>query len=109
MTVIGWIQILIYCAIVAALVVPLGGYMTRVFNGERTLLSPVLRPVEAGLYWLGGVDERREQHWVTFTVSMLLPRRRLPNPVCADALAGGTAIQSSRAVGGGSRPLLQHR
>ena len=71
MTVIGWIQILVYCAIVIALVVPLGGYMTRVFNGERTLLSPVLRPVEAGLYWLGGVDEKREQHWVTFTVSML--------------------------------------
>src|SRR5262245_50346233 len=71
MTVIGWIQILLYCAIVAALVVPLGGYMTRVFNGERAFLSPVLRPVEAGLYWLGGVDARREQHWVTYTVSML--------------------------------------
>src|SRR5262245_25429664 len=71
MTVIGWMQILVFCAIVAALVVPLGGYMTRVFNGERTFLSPVLRPVEAGLYWLGGVDEKREQHWVTYTVSML--------------------------------------
>src|SRR4029453_10844238 len=71
MTVIGWVQILVYCAIVAALVVPLGGYMTRVFNGERTLLSPVLRPGEAGLYRLGGVDEKREQHWVTYTVSML--------------------------------------
>ena len=58
MTVIGWIQILLFCAIVAALVVPLGAYMTRVFNGERTFLSPVLRPVEAGLYWLGGVDEK---------------------------------------------------
>ena len=57
MTVIGWIQILLFCAVVAALVVPLGGYMTRVFNGERTFLSPVLRPVEAGLYWIGGVDE----------------------------------------------------
>src|ERR1700756_4746189 len=72
MTVIGWIQILLYCAIVAALVVPLGGYMTRVFNGERTFLSPVLRPVEAALYRIGGVDERREQHWVSYTVAMLL-------------------------------------
>jgi potassium-transporting ATPase potassium-binding subunit len=71
MTVIGWVQIFVFCAIVAALVVPLGGYMTRVFNGERTFLSPVLRPVEASLYWLGGVDEKREQHWVTYTVSML--------------------------------------
>jgi K+-transporting ATPase ATPase A chain len=72
MTVIGWIQILLYCAIIIALVKPLGWYMTRVFNGERTLLSPILRPVEVGLYWAGGVDERREQHWLTYTVAMLL-------------------------------------
>src|SRR3954447_14581160 len=72
MTVIGWIQILLFCAVVAALVVPLGGYMTRVFNGERTFLSPVLRPVEAAIYRVGGVDEKREQHWVTYTVAMLL-------------------------------------
>ena len=72
MTVIGWIQIILFCAIIVALVKPLGGYMTRVFNGERTLLSPVLRPVEAGLYWIGGVDEKREQHWLTYTVAMLL-------------------------------------
>ncbi|MFQ3457845.1 potassium-transporting ATPase subunit KdpA [Bradyrhizobium sp. UFLA01-814] len=72
MTVIGWIQIILFCAIVAALVKPLGWYMTRVFNGERTFLSPVLRPVECGIYWVGGVDERREQHWLTYTVAMLL-------------------------------------
>ena len=47
MTVIGWIQIFLYCAIVAALVKPLGWYMTRIFNGERTFLSPILRPVRA--------------------------------------------------------------
>jgi K+-transporting ATPase ATPase A chain len=72
MTIIGWIQILLYCAIVVALTKPLGGYMTRVFNGERTFLSPLLRPVEAGVYWIGGVDEKREQHWLTYTVAMLL-------------------------------------
>jgi K+-transporting ATPase ATPase A chain len=72
MTVIGWIQIILYCAIIVALVKPLGWYMTRVFNGERTFLSPILRPVEAGLYWIGGVDEKREQHWLTYTVAMLL-------------------------------------
>ncbi len=71
MTLIGWTQILLFCAIVVALVKPLGGYMTRVFNGERTFLSPVLRPVEVGLYWAGGVDDKREQHWLTYTVSML--------------------------------------
>jgi K+-transporting ATPase ATPase A chain len=72
MTVIGWIQIILFCAIVAALVKPLGAYMTHVFNGERTFLSPVLRPIESGLYWIGGVDEKREQHWLTYTVAMLL-------------------------------------
>jgi len=71
MSAIGWMQILVFCAIVTALVVPLGGYMTRVFNGERTWLSPALRPVERALYWAGGVDERREQHWLTYTVAML--------------------------------------
>jgi len=72
MTAIGWIQIILYCAIIVALTKPLGGYMTRVFNGERTFLSPVLRPVETSLYWIGGVDEKREQHWLTYTVAMLL-------------------------------------
>src|SRR5712672_3638903 len=72
MTAIGWIQIILYCAIIVALTKPLGWYMTRVFNGESTFLSPVLRPVERGLYWIGGVDERREQHWLTYTVAMLL-------------------------------------
>ena len=50
MTLVGWVQILLFCAIVVALVKPLGGYMTRVFNGERTLFSPVLVPIETGLY-----------------------------------------------------------
>src|SRR5262245_18791562 len=71
MTLNGWIQIAIYCAIIVALVKPLGWYMTRVFNGERTFLSPVLRPVEVGLYRLGGVDEKREQGWVDYTIGML--------------------------------------
>src|SRR5712672_721137 len=71
MTLIGWIQILLFCAIVIALVPWLGGYMTRVFSGERTFLAPVLRPVESAIYWAGGVDKTREQHWVTYTVAML--------------------------------------
>src|SRR5512139_381411 len=71
MTLNGWIQIALYCTIVIALVKPLGWYMTRVFNGERTFLSPILRPVEIGLYRLGGVDEKREQAWLHYTVGML--------------------------------------
>ncbi len=72
MTFNGWLQILIYIGILLLLVKPLGGYMTRVFAGERTFLSFVLRPVERGLYRLAGTNEREEQHWTTYSVSMLL-------------------------------------
>lgn len=72
MTLNGWIQILVFCGIIILLVRPLGGYMTRVFSGERTFLSPILVPVERGLYRLAGTSEREEQHWTTYTVSMLL-------------------------------------
>jgi potassium-transporting ATPase potassium-binding subunit len=72
MTLIGWIQILIYCAIIIAITPVLGGYMTKVFSGERTFLSPVLHPVEVVIYKIAGVDERREQGWLMYTVGMLL-------------------------------------
>jgi K+-transporting ATPase ATPase A chain len=72
MTLNGWIQIAIYFAVLTALVVPLGRYMARVFEGERTFLTPVLGPVERGLYRISGIDEAREQHWITYTVAMLL-------------------------------------
>src|ERR1700730_5215329 len=72
MTVIGWIQILLYCAIIIAITPVLGDFMTRVFNGERNFLSPVLRPVEIAIYKIAGVDERREQSWLIYAVGMLL-------------------------------------
>ena len=72
MTANGWAQIALYFLILTVLVVPLGRYMGRVFKGERTFLSPVFRPVEAVLYRAAGVDERREQHWLTYTVAMLV-------------------------------------
>jgi K+-transporting ATPase ATPase A chain len=71
MTINGWLQVALYCALVMLLTKPLGGYMTRVFAGERTPLSPVIRPVERGLYRLSGVDEQKEQHWVTYAMAML--------------------------------------
>ena len=72
MTLNGWLQILVFCGILIALVKPLGGYMTRVFSGERTLLSPVLVPVERGLYALAGTSDREEQHWTSYAFAMLL-------------------------------------
>jgi K+-transporting ATPase ATPase A chain len=71
MTLNGWLQIALYCVLLILLTKPIGAYMTRVFNGERTLLSPVLGPVERGLYRVSGVDEAQEQHWITYAVAML--------------------------------------
>jgi K+-transporting ATPase ATPase A chain len=71
MTISGWIQIALFSVIVILITRPLGGYMTRVFNGERTFLSPILRPVERAVYWCCGVDEKEEQHWLTYAVAML--------------------------------------
>jgi K+-transporting ATPase ATPase A chain len=72
MTLNGWIQIALYCAIVVVLVKPVGGFMTRVFTGERTWLTPVLRPVERVFYRAAGIDEQADQHWTAYAVSMLL-------------------------------------
>ena len=108
MTVIGWIQILLYCVIIVAITPVLGAYMTRVFSGERTFLSPILRPVELAIYKIAGVDERQEQHAVTYTVGMLLfhvggflilyvlmrTQAMLPfNPAGQSAVAGGFVVQ----------------
>ena len=72
MTFIGWLQIALYFIVLTALVVPLGRYMARVFEGERTFLTPVFRPVEIALYRIAGVDETKEQHWLTYTIAALL-------------------------------------
>jgi hypothetical protein len=61
----GWIQIGLYFAVLTALVVPLGRFMARVFEGEWTFLAPVFRPLERGLFRLAGIDETREQTWIS--------------------------------------------
>ena len=72
MTVNGWLQIALFSVIVIAIAAPLGGYMTRVFNGERTFLSFLFRPLERAIYAICGVNEKDEQHWMTYGVAMLL-------------------------------------
>ncbi len=72
MTIVGWVQIALFSVIVILIARPFGGYMTRVFAGERTFLTPLLRPVERAVYWCCGVDEKEEQHWLTYAVAMLL-------------------------------------
>lgn len=72
MTLNGWLQILLFFALVLAVTKPLGAFMARVFNRERTFLDPVLRPVERLMYRLTGVDETREMRWTEYGVAMLL-------------------------------------
>ncbi|MBW4090087.1 MAG: potassium-transporting ATPase subunit KdpA [Proteobacteria bacterium] len=67
----GWVQIGLFAVLVVLITKPIGGYMTRVFAGERTALSPVIRPLERATYWLCGVDEAAEQHWVAYAIAML--------------------------------------
>ncbi len=50
----------------------IGPYLHRVFTGERVFLSPVVRPVERGWYWVSGIREDREQSWVGYLVAMLI-------------------------------------
>jgi K+-transporting ATPase ATPase A chain len=71
MTFVGWFQIALFSAIVIAVTSPLGGFMTSVFAGERTFLSPVLRPLESGIYAACGVREAEEQSWFGYAVAML--------------------------------------
>jgi K+-transporting ATPase ATPase A chain len=52
-----------FLLIVALLVRPVGGYLARVFSGERTWLDPLMRPLERILYRLAGVDATREMDW----------------------------------------------
>lgn len=68
----GLSQIVLYCGLVLLLVKPLGGYLKRVFDGERTWLDPALRPLERGVYYLCGVDPGREQHWTAYAIGMLV-------------------------------------
>jgi K+-transporting ATPase ATPase A chain len=72
MTLTGWLQILLFIGITIAITKPVGVFMTRVFNGERTFMHPILRPVERLIYRLTGVDEKREMRWTEYAGAMLL-------------------------------------
>jgi K+-transporting ATPase ATPase A chain len=71
MTPTGILQIAVYFLVLLALTKPLGAYMARVFQGERTFLHPLFRPLERGLYRLCGIDEGAEQRWTQYTASLL--------------------------------------
>ena len=72
MTINGWVQILIFFALLTVLTRPLGSYMYRVFEGQSTWLGRVLGPLERGFYKLAGVDAKAEQHWTSYALAMLV-------------------------------------
>src|SRR5579872_4781093 len=72
MTANGWFQIMLFFGLVLMVTKPMGKFMTRVFNRERTFLDPVLRPLERLIYKLTWVDEKHEMGWKEYCVSMLL-------------------------------------
>src|SRR2546430_10283442 len=76
MTANGWFQIGLYLFVIFLVTKPLGVFMTRVFNREKTFLDPIFRPLERLVYRLTGVDETREMRWTEYAVAMLLFRDR---------------------------------
>jgi K+-transporting ATPase ATPase A chain len=72
MTLNGLLQIVLYAGLLVLLIKPLGLYMARVFTGNWTPLDPILRPVERLIHRLSGVHPEQEQHWTTYTATMLL-------------------------------------
>ena len=72
MTSAGWLQIALFTAIVGLLTRPLGGYLARVYAGERTLARLLFWPIEAALYRLAGVRPEVEQTWLGYAVSLLV-------------------------------------
>jgi len=72
MTANGWFQIGLYLFVIALVTKPMGAFMTRVFNRDKTFLDPILRPIEQLVYRLTGVDERREMRWTEYAIAMLL-------------------------------------
>jgi K+-transporting ATPase ATPase A chain len=72
MTVAGWLQIGLFAAIIGLLTRPLGGYLVRVYTGQRTALQVIFGPVEGALYRLAGIDRTAEQSWHAYAISLLL-------------------------------------
>lgn len=72
MTLNGWLQIAAFFVVLFVLTKPVGVFMARVFEREKTFLDPLLRPIERLIYRLTGVEEQREMDWKEYTVAMLL-------------------------------------
>ncbi len=72
MSIYGWVQIIFYLVVLLALAKPLGAFMARVYQDERTFLDPVLRPVERLIYRLAGVDPAKDMDWKVYAIAVMV-------------------------------------
>ncbi len=96
MTANGWLQIVVFLALILAVTKPMGVFMTRVFNRERTFMDPVLRPIERLLYRLTGVDENHEMRWTEYAVRHAAVQRGLDAAALSDASGCRDSCRSIR-------------
>ena len=110
MTVNGWLQILVFLAVVAAVTPPIGAYMARVFERERTWLDPVPRPIERLIYRLTRVDESRDMRWTDVRRGAAAVQRDLDaSALCHATRAGAPALEPAAIAGCARSARLQHR
>jgi K+-transporting ATPase ATPase A chain len=72
MTANGWFQIGLYVLVLFLITKPIGIFLTRVFERQKTFLDPLLRPVERAIYRVCGVDENKEMRWMEYGTTMLV-------------------------------------
>ena len=106
MTANGWLQIIVYLAVILALTKPMGVFMTRVFNREQTFLDPVLRPIERLLYRLTLVDEEHEMRWTEYAVLHAAVQRRFHAGAVSDPTHPADPALESAEIRRGRRPIL---
>ncbi len=72
MNIFSWLQLIFYMVVLLALAKPLGAFMARVYQGERTFLDPALRPVERLIYRASGVRAEDDMDWKTYAIALML-------------------------------------
>jgi K+-transporting ATPase ATPase A chain len=101
-----WLQIGLYLIVLLLLVKPLGSFMARVYEGERTFLSPVLSPVERFIYRLIGVKPQEEMDWKTYAFAMLLFSLVGLITLWTATLTGNTTVKSPEPQRSGTGPFI---
>jgi len=110
MTANGWLQFALFSLILLATVRPVGVYLARVLEGERTWLDPVLRPIESLIYRLSGVSSKHEMNWREYAFAVLgFSAVSMLMTYAIERLQKLSALESARACRRGAGSRLEHR